>query len=109
MDAFWRRKYRQDAAAWAAEGRLAMSIRPSHLLELLQDFRPAPSPTELEQRIDAMRIEVLDLRRKLASESERANRAYAEGHAAGVLENIETVRKLRAQIGTRTAKAQTPA
>lgn len=106
MDAMQRRKYRKEAAAWAAEGRRAMSIDPAHLLILLDEYRPPPSPTEMQRLLDQTRRELKETQSKLRVESDRANAAYAQGHAAAVLEQAETVRRLRADLSLAQTRAQ---
>jgi prepilin-type processing-associated H-X9-DG protein len=106
IEAFHAKRYRKEAAAWAAEGRLSMSIRPDHLLKLLDATTVSARPSQLQQQIDELRREILDLRSKLANETLRANRAYADGHAKGVLENIEEVRRLRAAAATSVSRNQ---
>lgn len=109
MDDYRKRKYRREAALWAAEGKRAMSVDPQHLLELIADFRPPTPPTELERRIVRLQGELAHAQAQLRQESDRANRAHAQGYAAGVLEQDKTVRELRAQIAKKTAKDQSRA
>lgn len=107
MDTFWRKKYQREAAMWAAEGKLAMSIQPNHLLDLLREHRPPPDPTETERRLEALRRELRETQGKLRAESERANGEYARGHAAAVIETAAEIRTLRAQAATARARRPT--
>lgn len=107
MDVFWRKKYRKDAALWAAEGKLAMSVQPKHLLALLDEYRPPPQPHELQSRLDVMARELVGLQGKLRLESERANAAHAIGHAKAVRENGDEVKRLRAEVAQLRARNQT--
>lgn len=111
MDKRQLRTYRREAAVWAAEGKLAMSIRPAHLLELLDAHRPLPAPSAQEQRIEQLRREILDLRAKVLSESDRANRSKQEGFVAGVHAHAAELTHLRTRAARATALHQerTPA
>lgn len=95
MDRAVRKRYRQQAALYAGQGHRSMAIDPAHLLVLLTEQAPPPTPTELEKRIVALTAELRDARVLAQAESTRARTAYQDGWAACERKHAQDLERLR--------------